>query len=153
MTLEDRFTRGFLAGLIAGTITLPWGLISKYLLKFSEMMYSDFAAFLIYGKKLETLIEMIFSQLVVFGFWGLGGVAFVFLIPYITSKNLILKGLIWGAFIWFSSYVVTLLFKVKGLEIIDVNTSISQLIGAFIWGGALAAIIKYLDKKAVKLQR
>ncbi|HBV86256.1 hypothetical protein [Desulfosporosinus sp.] len=151
MILEDRFTRGFIAGLIGGVGSLAWGLFSKSILKFTELLYTDFASILIYGNKASSFIEKAFAQFVVFGFWGLGGILFILLIPYLTSKNLIFKGAFWGAFIWFASYVITLLFKVKGLEIISVNTSISQLIGGLIWGGLLAIAIKYLDRKVKKL--
>lgn len=86
MILDDRFTRGFIAGLIGGIGSLAWGIFSKSILKFTELLYSDFAAILIYGVKASSSIEKAFAQFVVFGFWGLGGIVFILLIPYLTSN-------------------------------------------------------------------
>lgn len=147
MTLDDRLTRGFLAGLLAGLPSLAWGMFSRHILQFTTLLYTDFASFLIYGKKGNTSMEMLFSQLVVFLFWGLGGIVFAYLVCYVTSKNLMLKGFLWGGIVWFISYVITVLFKVPGLETIPLKTAASQLIGGLIWGGALALILGYIDKK------
>lgn len=148
MDLKDRLTRGFLAGVIGGVVAFPWGLISKYILKSADILYNDFAAIHIYGKRPDVLVEMMFAQLAVFGLFGVCGILFVYLIPYVTSRNLVFKGLIWGATIWFTTYAITTLFKVPGLERITMINSISNLIGALIWGGALAIVLNYLDKRA-----
>jgi uncharacterized membrane protein YagU involved in acid resistance len=151
--LKDRLTRGLLAGILAGLVTFPWGLASKYILKTADILYMDFAAIHIYGKRPENLAEMAFAQLAVFGLFGVCGILFVYLIPYITSMNLKLKGLLWGAIIWFSTYSITILFKVPGLEYISLLNSISNLIGALIWGLALAIALEYLDTKAKQTNR
>lgn len=147
MTLNDRLTRGLLAGMVAGFPSLAWGLFSKHVLHFTTLLYSDFAAILTYGKKAETISGQLFSQLVVFMFWGLGGIVFAYLVRYVTSKNLILKGFLWGAMVWFLSYVITVLYKVPGILIIPLKTAVSQLIGGLIWGGFLAVCFNYLDQK------
>lgn len=148
MFLEDRLTRGFIAGILGGLVAFPWALISKFIFKTADILYMDFAAIHIYGKRPDNLIEMIFAQFIVFGLFGALGIIFVYLIPYVTSMNLILKGLIWGAAFWFFSYAITLLFKVRGLELITFSNSFSNLIGALIWGGTLAISLQYLDRKA-----
>lgn len=147
MTLDDRLTRGFLAGILAGIPTILTGLVLRFVLHATTLLYADFAAILVFGHKAPTLTGKLFSLLVVFMFWGFLGIVFSYLIRYFNSQNLLFKGLLWGALVWFLSYVVTLLFKVPGLLIIPVKTAISQLFGGLIWGGLLAEIFGYLDKK------
>ena len=147
MILDDRFTRGLLAGVLGGIPALVWGLLSKYVLRFTDMLFLEFAAILVYGKPAVTLADRVFAQVVVFAFYGICGILFVFLVPYITSKNLVLKGFIWGAFIWFFSYMVTFLFKVPGLLNMNLSTSVSQLIGGVVWGVFLAIVLQYFDKR------
>lgn len=94
MILTDRFTRGFLAGLVGGVISLIWGLFSKFVLNFTDILFGDFAAVLIYGRPAVSLGDHIFAQITVFGFYGICGIIFVFFIPYMSSQNLYLKGAI-----------------------------------------------------------
>lgn len=147
MTLDDRFTRGLLAGVLAGIPAIFLGLTARFVLHATTLMYTDFAAILVFGRKAETLAGHLFSGVIVFMFWGFLGIVFAYIISYITSKNLILKGLTWGAAVWFLSYVTTLFFKVPGLLVIPTKTAISQLVGGLIWGGLLALVFNWLDRK------
>lgn len=146
VTLNDRFTKGFLAGLIAGIPALAWGLLSRYVLHFTTLLYKDFAAILTYGNPARGILANLFAQAVVFFFFGFNGVLFSYLTRIISTKNLVLKGGLWGSAIWFASYTITLFFKVPGLLHIPPKTSISQLVGGLIWGVALAVVLKYLDR-------
>lgn len=147
MVLTDRFTKGFLTGLVGGAVSLSWGLFSKYVLHFTDILFGEFAAILIYGKPAVSLGEHLFAQVALFGFYGLCGTIFVFFIPYISSKNLYLKGCFWGGFIWFSSHAVTILFRVPELTILDLYTSISHFIGALLWGFFMVLALDYLTKR------
>lgn len=146
MILNDRLTRGFLAGLLGGIASLIWGIISKFIINFTDMLFGEFAAILVYGRPAVSLADNIFAQVAVFGFYGVCGIIFVFLIPLIKSENLLLKGCIWGTFIWFFSSIIALLFKVPGLAETKLNTSISQFLGGLLWGGVLAMTLRYFDK-------
>lgn len=53
MTLHDRLTRGLIAGMVAGVVSLLWGLFSFHILKSTRLLYTDFAAILTYGTKAE----------------------------------------------------------------------------------------------------
>jgi len=151
MTLDDRFTKGLIAGICGGFISLSWGLTSKFILHFTTLLYADFAAALVYGRKAHDILEIAFSLLVVFMFFGAGGIAFAYLIRHIGSQNIILKGLFWGSAIWFASYVMSILYKVPELQHIPLKTSVSQLIGGFIWGSTMAWAYNYLDQKTSKV--
>lgn len=147
MILNDRFTRGFLAGLFGGVISLSWGLFSKFVLDFTDILFGEFAAILIYGRPALSLGDHLFAQVALFGFYGLCGIVFVLSIPYLSSKNLYLKGCLWGGLIWFSSHAVTILFKVPELTILDLSTSVSHFIGALIWGFFMVLALDYLTKR------
>jgi uncharacterized membrane protein YagU involved in acid resistance len=133
--------------MLAGIFSLAWGLFSLHVIHFTSLLYTDFAAILIYGERINTTIAKVFAQIAVFFFWGLDGIVFAFITPYIGSRNLVLKGALWGVFVWFFAYTVTLLYKVPGLEKIDPNTAISQAIGALAWGIPMALILNYLGTK------
>lgn len=147
MTLNDRFVQGLIAGICGGISSLAWGMFSRYVLRFTTMLYADFAAALVYGQKAANLPEKLFSHFVVFMFFGLDGILFAFLLKAINRKNLLLKGLFWGGLIWFISYVITLLFKVPGLLKVPFRTAVSQLIGGLIWGATTALVLNYLEDK------
>lgn len=147
MTLNDRLTRGFFAGILAGIPAYLVGLILRFVFHATTLNFPDWAAIMIFGKKAETLLGQVFSVFVASLFWGFLGIVFAYIIHYVSSKNLFLKGLIWGALVWFVIYAITLLFKVPGLLTIAEKTSISQLVEALIYGGFLAIFFKYLDRK------
>jgi len=147
MILTDRFTKGFLAGLLGGAASFSWGLFSKFVLHFTDIIFGEFAAKLVYGKPAVSLGEHLFAQVALFGFYGLCGVIFAFSIPYISSKNIYIKGCLWGIFVWFFSHAVTVLFRVPELTIMDLSTSISHFIGGLLWGGAMVFTLNYLSSK------
>ncbi|HBV86067.1 MAG TPA: hypothetical protein DEF42_05240 [Desulfosporosinus sp.] len=146
--LEDRFSRGFLAGAVSYFPQLIW-LIIAMLIGFTELIYSDFASILVYGRFAQDIYEYVFAEFIVVFWHGFLGVIFAFLLPVIKSKNLYFKGWFYGNAIWFASYVVTTLFQVPELGDINLKTSISNMIGASIQGLFLGFAFIYLEKKKV----
>jgi len=145
--MKDRFTRGFIIGMIAGIPSEGWNLISRFALEISQITYADFAAVLIYGKKPATIVEFIFAETVTFFWLGLLGVLFLYIIPAIDSKkNLMFKGWAYGVFVWFFAYAVTILFKVPELAQISLSSSASHSVGASFFGFALAILTDRLEK-------
>lgn len=146
MTLDDRLTRGFFAGILGGFPTLVWGLVSKYILRFTTLLYADFASVLMMGHKPDGIGEQLFSHFAVFMFYGLLGTVFAYMIKHVSSRNLAFKGILWGGIVWFASYAITLLYKVPEFTTIPLRTSISQLMGSALWGYVTALSFAYLDK-------
>lgn len=143
--LNDRFTRGFVAGLIAGVVLFPINMLSKIL--FNTLSYADFASILIYGHKSKNLLELVFAIGGVFFFEGILGGIFAHLITGITGRNLLFKGWVFSCLVWLGSYAVTLLFKVPGLLDIPFKTALSNFIGATIWGLFLTYALVKLDTR------
>lgn len=142
---DDRFTRGFAAGLVAGLTILPLNFLSKMF--FGALAYADFAGILIYGHKPHSLSEVLLACFGVIFFEALLGGIFAHLIIGVTSKNLYLKGWAFSCFIWFGSYAITLLYKVPEIMNISFISAFSNFISATIWGLVLANVIVRLNTR------
>jgi hypothetical protein len=142
LSLQDRFERGFIAGVIGGIIMNIWSFISGYL-QFTHLRMVDWAGIMFFGHTPPfTLLENIVALGLQLGFSGFLGVVFAFLIPMIASQNLYFKGLVFSAAVWFFIYGVTGLFRVPGTVPASVGTVVSNLIAAFLFGLGSAFYLK-----------
>ena len=66
----------------------------------------------------------------------------------ISSDNLFLKGWVYGVAWWFVIFAITHLFKIPDLVLMPLKTSVSNFVGASIWGLVLAAVVQWLETKA-----
>lgn len=146
MTLSDRFIRGFIAGIVGGIVLDILDVISNRL-KIDELTYFDWAGIAIYGSKPDNLLEWIvavFGQLLLTGFLG---IVFAYFIPHVTSKNIIIKGGIFGLFIWFAFFVIPLLFKINKLIETNADSAASDAVTGFVYGVIVALTLYRLDKR------
>ncbi len=149
ITLHDRFTRGMIAGLLAGIPSIAVNQTS-YFLHLSSLRYLDFASTMILGSLPKTRGEAWFAFFVLIGFYGVLGSVFALLISVIKSENLVLKSATFGSMVWFLTFAITALYKVPELQRIPLNNAISNLIGATVWGLALGYAFGWLDYKQAK---
>lgn len=117
---------------------------------YNTIAYYDFAGMLIYGHQPIMLPKRILAIGGVIFFVALLGSVFAMLIPGLKSKNIILKGWIFGCTVWFFSYAVTVLFQIPGLSEIDFKPAVSNFVGASLWGVLLAYNISILDKRRIR---
>ncbi|MFW6035839.1 MAG: hypothetical protein ACOCRZ_06250, partial [Halothermotrichaceae bacterium] len=75
----DRFTRGFISGILASIIQSIIG-YALYLLNFTELLWQSFSSVLIHGREPLLLSERIFAELAVWFFSGLMGIIFAYII-------------------------------------------------------------------------
>lgn len=140
--MENRFERGFIAGVIGGLIMNSWSFISGYI-RFTDIRIVDWSGIMFFGHTPPfTLIETIVALGLQLGFSGFLGVVFAFLIPMITKQNLYFKSLVFGAAIWFFIYGVITLFQVPGTVPISVGTVVSNLLSALLFGLGTAFYLK-----------
>lgn len=144
--LNDRFTRGFIAGLIGCVPNIIFN-HSVYYLKLSKLRYLDFASVFVYGHKPNGTLETLFAFIVALFFTSALGIVFVHLIPFFSNRNIVFKGMLFSAGTWFLLYAATILFSVPELEHTDLLTAVCNLIGAIIWGLALAYSLLWIDRK------
>lgn len=144
--MRDRFTRGFIAGIIAAII--PFGIhFIAFGLKLTTLRYADWLGLFIFGHFPVGSGELIFTIIVQTCLLGGLGIGFAYLIPLFSSQNYWLKGLVYGATIWFFTYFITFLFKIPELIIIPLKTATTNLIGGCLWGVSLGIVLNWLDDR------
>lgn len=142
--MTDRFTKGFIAGVIAGLTMNIWSWAVGSM-KLTTLRMADWAGLILYGHRppFDTT-EFMIAQIAQLFFCGALGVFFAYFITWVKSRNIYLKGLLFSFMNWFACYSVATLYKVDGVIPIPVQTVVSNLIGATIFGLALAAALKAL---------
>lgn len=147
MVVRDRLTRGFAAGLLGGIAMNITNLTSFYILNWTDVRFLDWAAVLLYGHRPANFLETAFALGGQLFFAGLVGIIFAHLLPKVTSGHYLLKGWIYGLFIWFSTFSLAIMFRLPTLATIGFDTASSTLIGASVYGLVLAEAMRRLDQK------
>ena len=146
--MKDRFIIGFTAGMIGG-ISAAIISIPLYILKLTNLRLLDYSAILILGKEPHGALETIFGLLLHWGFSGILGVLFAYLVNHqiITKRYLWIKGGLFGLSSWFIINVLSTVYKVKRLAIIPVETAIILAITSLFVGIAMALVFEWLMKR------
>lgn len=145
---RDRLFRGFIAG-VAGGVAMNIFSLLAITMNWTELPFWMWAAILVLGREQiggapETILGVIAHLM----FTGFLGIIFSFLVPYIKSRGILVKGLLFSIATWFSIYGVTHLFNVQGTSPIELRTAVSNLTGAVVYGIVTAWALTYLYKKA-----
>jgi hypothetical protein len=144
--MEDRFTRGFTAGAFAGLIINIFDYVAS-ILQITDTRYVDVAAHLIYGRKSDSLIELLiayFGQLIFSAFLG---AVYAYIIIGITSRNHVLKGWLYGIVIWFLVYAIIVLFNVPDISENHFPTTAVNGLLASIYGILLTKTLIFIEKR------
>lgn len=144
--MGDRFTRGLVAGIVAGVIpfVINWG---AFALNFSTLRWSEFMGLFIFGSKPAGTGETIFAIVAQFILLGVFGVVFAFLIQLFSRVNYWLKGLTYGIIIWFFVFFIVHLFEIPEFARIPLNTAITNAIAGLLWGLTLSTLLNWLDHR------
>ncbi|MDT3698613.1 MAG: hypothetical protein RO469_04225 [Thermincola sp.] len=145
--LKDRFTRGFIAGLLSGVIALGFNLFLYYIIHISTLVWGDFIAGFIFRRKVASSWEYVLAMVIGVLFTAVLGTLFSLIIPNIKSKYLWFKGLIYGLFLWFAIFSITIMFRIPSLTVIPSKTALSSLISASIWGILLGVFLNLLNPR------
>ena len=146
MSMKDRFMIGFIAGAVGGIsatlVSFPF-----YILKLIKLRFLDYAAILILGKSPQGTLEIIFGELIHWGFSGAIGVLFAYLVNHeiITNKNLWLKGWGFGLGFWFLINVLSTIYKVNNLAVVPVGTAIINALASSVLGIVMAFVFNWLN--------
>ncbi len=143
--MGDRFTRGFIAGILAGVVPFIIN-YAAYSLELSTLRWADFMGKFLYGSQPQSTGEVFFAKMSQFAALGLLGIIFAYLITFVTSKNLFLKSVVYSITIWFVAFAITFLFQLPGLKEVPLKTVIANFISAISWGLALGVALKWLDQ-------
>ena len=137
---------GLLAGLTAG-VAMNVVNLTLFYSGIGELRYLDWAAIVIYGTKPVSLAEAVFAQFAQIIFVGILGVLFSYLIRAISSRNLLLRGWLFGAAVWFSLYGIAFLFNVQQTIPVRLDTALNDFVGASVFGLVLAAVLRRLAER------
>ncbi|MDF2672915.1 MAG: hypothetical protein K0R09_1180 [Clostridiales bacterium] len=147
MSINDRFTRGWVAGTLGGFIGGLLGFLS-YTFGISQMRFTDWSAVLVFGRPQPfSLADQIYGLIVTAGSTGVIGIVFAFLIPVINKENIYFKGWIIFLIPWWTLYLVTALAKIEGLINLSVMTALSDGIVTSITGLVGVYFYRLLEPK------
>lgn len=147
MNLNDRMTRGFVSGVLAGITTLIPDLIF-YQVGINKTRYLDWASAVIYGRQPYTTTEAFWAEVGHLFFDGLLGIIFVYLISKLwTSTNYLFKGWFYAVFMWFALHAYAISFRLSGLTNISLGSTISNFIGASVYGLVLAFVSTWIYER------
>lgn len=146
--MSDRLTRGFIAGILAGII-MNIESYATFAPNLNTLRFVDWAGVIIFGHQPPFSVgELVFAQICQLFITGVSGIIFVYLIPCVTSKNLILKGWIFGVLMWLIIYIADIiLLEMEGITELTLPGAISDFVGASIYGLVLAWLIKRFTNK------
>lgn len=144
--MNDRFMRGFLSGLVAG-IAMDAIDLTLFWLKIDTVRFLDYASVISFEKKASGPLEVILALVIELVFKASLGALFVYIIPNLKSKYLIIKGGLFGVATWFSIYAVILLTKATKFPKLDVGGSLSQLANSLIYGIVLSIMLIWLNNR------
>lgn len=142
--MGDKYANGFISGLAGGLTAAATNLLLILFFKFGNVMFGDFAGVLVFGHLPKSFLENAMAYLAYFGFAGTLGVIFAYLIPILSSKYFLFKGIHFGIGVWFFSYAITLLFKVPELMDISLKSAVTNFLASFVYGLVMAVVLRWL---------
>lgn len=145
--MHDRFMRGALAGLAGAIVSMGVSLFLIFVLKFGTLRFYDIGGTFIYGRKPVSLPEIAFAEFAHLVVSGGVGVLYAFLMPRISSRYNLAKGVMIGIATWFAVYAMTVLFKVPRLQHTSLESSLSNVISSAVFGLVMAATLGWLDNR------
>ena len=141
----DRFTKGFISGIIAGLVFNLISLLSGFM-GMSKLPIAAWTAIIIYGRTPPfTPIEIFIALVGNVFFTGILGCIFAYLLLGINRTHIYFKGIVYSIGVWFSIYAVTALFKLEGTLSLDLYTVLSNVIMSIVFGTGLAYFLAVLS--------
>ncbi|MFZ5897940.1 MAG: YqhR family membrane protein [Bacillota bacterium] len=146
MIFRDRLVAGFTAGAVGGIAMNVFAQIAWFL-HLTQVRYLDWAAVLLYGHRPHGFGEAAFAQIVQIVFTGILGIAFAYLVPLISSRHYLFRGIVFGLTAWFLIYSMTLLYGLHTVVQLELLTVAVDFVGSVVFGLVLAATLNALEEK------
>lgn len=148
MYINDRFTRGWVAGACGGFLGSIFSFLPYYM-GISKLRLSDWSAILIFGHVPPfSFAEQVYAMFILAGSIGVVGIIFAYILPLISEKNMYFKG--WVIFLipWWIIYLLTALAKTEGTLNLSLSTTFSDGISTSIIGLATVNSYRLLEPKS-----
>jgi uncharacterized membrane protein len=145
----DRFTRGFILGVISSAIKDAINLLDYYVFHITNIRYPDFMASLVFGRHIKSMFELIICQILELGYEGILGIMFIYL-AYRThnKRNLWFKGFIFGTTAYIINYTLGAFYKLPVMQLVDAKSVISQVLTSAIFGVLMGMGVYWWGKKS-----
>lgn len=145
MKVHDELTRGIVSGIIAGLPISAVGLALYYGAQMYRTRFMDFTAVLIMGHRPHSIDEAVFAWLATFIWVGACGASQAYLLKLTTARNHILKGTVFGGFLWFLFYSGATTLRLQTLIAPVFSNALTNLLLSLSWGALTVAIIRGLE--------
>ena len=144
--IDDRMTRGIITGAVAAVVQNVY-IFGAHMAGFTKVDYEDYAEMVFFSKLLPGFFPS-FLGLIGHLVWDIFlGIIFAYIIKYSSSRFYVLKGMVFGAFVWWLVKVSCTLFRLPGLSTPSYRQVGVFLIGALLFGVVTAYTLKLLDAK------
>ena len=140
---DDKYLQGLLAGLAGGVAAMFVNLLVILLFKIKILRYIDFAGVMAFGKMPHGFWENAFALVVYCGFASTLGIFFRYLLPCLSENWLYLKGMHFGAAVWFSSYAITTLYQSPHFVSISLASAFTNFCAALAYGLVMAGVLQW----------
>lgn len=143
---HDRFILGLISGLIAGLGMTMVNYVFIYTTS-AHTRYADFVGIMLFGSVPNSISEIIIATVAHIFLGGILGVVFSYLLILISSRNLIIKGIIFGTLVFLMLFSLGVIFKIPGLEKTTSITVISKGLGSMFYGLILAYSLLFIRSR------
>lgn len=145
-SIEDKFLRGLIAGLIAGIIKDFPDLFLVDLFKIKHIAFWDYTGVMVFNKIPQSFFEHFLGFVVQVAFsLGLGIIYSVIVIPKFPTSHYLVRGAIYGGACWFALISIIKLYNVNSLLTHDLFTPMATLLFSSCYGLLLGFIDNYFS--------
>lgn len=144
--MNDRFLSGFYAGTAGGVLMNLVALAAKYVLRFSEGTYVDWAAILLYGNKASNAREAAYALVIHVVWSGILGVVLAYVISVLSSRHYLVKAWLFAITVWFMIDGITSLFNRAPFAVTRLGTSVAYFLGASTFGLTAGFVLQRLER-------
>ena len=142
---EDRLMAGVVSGTVAILIQTAYALTVKSL-GFTDRIYVDFAKVIIMSENRQGLSPFFIGLIAQLVIGAMFGVVFAFVEKFTSSRYYIVKGVFFGAVLWFLLTGFGTMWRLPVFSDMPTYSAYSTLTGSLIYGLALAYTMKLLEK-------
>ncbi len=114
-----------------------------------EHPYYDWGLSLVRGSTANTIFEAVVGQIIHIMFAGTLGIIFAYAVLLITGRNYLLKGWVFGVFVWFAVHIAVNLLGFQPLRPIPMSQLLSDFFTASVFGLVLAETLHRLSPEKV----
>lgn len=147
--MQNQFQKGVIGGIVAGIVKdIPNAILHRFP-RLTEIPLWDYAGAIALGRLPQGTGEHVYAVMLEILFSIFLGIIYVNIPFFHQYDHTKIKGIFFGAFIWFIIRAAVFAFNIQVLLGESIGTSITNLLVSMFYGCTLACTIKYLDKKVL----